>query len=206
MRCNYCKKQCIKKGKYKTIQRYQCKDCKKYQQQKYIRPIIPEYKYEWVIKLNNECCGISSIGRLLSISKSSVQRMIIRIASTIQKPVYKENNQSYEMDELRTYCSNKNNECWIIYAINKATGDVIDFIVGRRTKENVKFVVDSLLSLNPKRIYTDKLNIYPRLISSIIHKVNKNCVNILHRCVSLYAYYINSLRFFAGCFRYSTVL
>ena len=61
MECIYCKKECIKKGKYKETQRYQCKSCKKYQQQQYIRPVIPEYKYEWLVRLSNEGCGISSI-------------------------------------------------------------------------------------------------------------------------------------------------
>ena len=74
MKCIYCKNKCIKKGKYKTIQRYQCKHCKKYQQQKYAHPIITEDKYEWVQKLNNERCGISSIGRLLQIPFIPPQR------------------------------------------------------------------------------------------------------------------------------------
>ena len=99
MKCIYCKKECVKKGKYKTTQRYQCKHCKKYQQQKYIHPIISKRKYYWVLRLNNEGCGISSIGRLLSISKSSVQRVIICIASTLQKPVHNESYQSYEMQQ-----------------------------------------------------------------------------------------------------------
>ena len=116
MKCIYCKKQCIKKGKYNTIQRYQCKHCRKYQQLKYIRPVIPEHKYGWLVKLNNEGCGISSISRLLQITKSSVQRIIIRIASKIQIPVNNEYNQTYEIDGLRTYCGNKTNECWIMYA------------------------------------------------------------------------------------------
>jgi transposase-like protein len=103
MRCIYCKKYCYKKGKRNAIQRYQCKYCKKYQQQKYIRPTIPLCKYEWVKSLSNEGNGISSISRLLTISKSSVQRLIMRISSKIQKPAYKEENQIYEIDELRTY-------------------------------------------------------------------------------------------------------
>jgi insertion element IS1 protein InsB len=45
------------------------------------------------------------------------------------------------MDELRTYIGNKENECWIIYAINKLTKEVIDFAVGRRTKETISKVV-----------------------------------------------------------------
>jgi IS1 family transposase len=121
------------------------------------------------------------MSRLLKISKSSVQRLIIRIASTIQIPIYNEENQSYEMDELYTYCGNKKQECWLIYTINKTSGKVIDFSVGRRNKVNIKYVVDSLLLLNPKHIYTDKLNIYPGLITSTIHKVFSRCTNKIER-------------------------
>jgi len=181
MECVYCKNNCIKKGKYKTIQRYQCKQCKRYQQQQYSKLIIPKDKYDWVLKLNNEGCGISSIGRLLEIAKSSVQRVIARIASKIQIPIYFESNQSYEMDELRTYCGNKKNECWVMYTINKISGKVIDFCVGRRTKANIEQVVSTVLQLNPKRIYTDGLNIYPSLIPQTIHKVFIHCTNKIER-------------------------
>ena len=181
MECVYCKNNCIKKGKYKTIQRYQCKQCKRYQQQQYSKLIIPKDKYDWVLKLNNEGCGISSIGRLLEIAKSSVQRVIARIASKIQIPIYFESNQSYEMDELRTYCGNKKNECWVMYTINKISGKVIDFCVGRRTKANIEQVVSTVLQLNPKRIYTDGLNVYPTLIPKHIHKVFRYCTNKIER-------------------------
>ena len=206
MKCFYCKKDCYKKGKRNGIQRYQCKHCKKYQQQKYIRQIIPEHKYEWVKNLNNEGCGISSIGRLLCISKSSVQRIIIRVASKIQKPVYKEEHQSYEMDELRTYCGNKTNECWIMYAINKTTGKVIDFVVGRRTKTNIKQVIDNVLQLNPKRIYTDGLNIYPSLIPKNQHKVFSYCTNKIERHNLTLRTHIKRLSRKTICFSRSTFI
>ena len=54
MTCIYCKNECYKREKRNGDQRYQCNFCKKYQQQTYIRPVIPEYKYEWVVRLNNE--------------------------------------------------------------------------------------------------------------------------------------------------------
>jgi len=73
----------------------------------YTKTLIPEEKYQWVKQLNNEVCGISSISRLLEISKSSVQRLIERIASKLKMPEIFEIGQSYEIDELRTYCGNK---------------------------------------------------------------------------------------------------
>ena len=181
MKCIYCKKRCIKKGKYKTIQRYQCKHCKRYQQQEYTRLVIPKSKYEEVRNLSNEGNGISGIGRLLHITKSSAQRLICRISMQIKKPIYEEENQIYEIDELRTYCGNKNNECWIIYAINRTTGKVIDFIIGRRTKDNIKQIINSILKLNPKYIYTDGLNVYPVLIPKSIHKIFRYCTNKIER-------------------------
>ena len=116
MKCLNCNSLCIKRGKKNGVQRYSCKICGKTQQAHYKKLKIPEYKYEWVKKLSNEGNGISSISRLLEITKSSVQRVIMRISSKIEKPLYKEENQSYEIDKLRTYCGNKTNECWIMYA------------------------------------------------------------------------------------------
>jgi len=181
MKCIYCQSDCIKKGKVKNVQRYQCKHCGKTQQRRYKKARIEEGKYEWVKNLTKESSSISSISRLLKISKSSVQRVIERIASAIENPVNQENGDQYEIDELRTYCGNKQHESWVMYAINKTTGKVIDFCVGRRTKENLKKITDSLLLLNPKKIYTDGLTIYKTLIPEKLHKVFVHCTNKIER-------------------------
>jgi insertion element IS1 protein InsB len=181
MECRFCKGICVKKGKRKHIQRFRCAKCGRYQQMVYTKTLIPEEKYQWVKQLNNEGCGISSISRLLEISKSSVQRLIERIASKLKMPEIFEIGQAYEIDELRTYCGNKKNECWIMFAINKTTGTVVDFCVGRRTKENLKRITDSVLKQNPKRVFTDGLNIYASLIPPAAHKVFDYCTNKIER-------------------------
>ena len=181
MRCRYCRNECIKKGKIKGIQRYQCKICKKYQQAAYSRQRIAQEKYEWVRNLNNEGNSISGIGRLLKIAKSSVQRIMERLVLTLRKPAFNEEGESYEIDEVRTFCGNKQNEIWLIYAINRRTKQVIDFIVGGRTKENIQNVLNSVLKLRPKYIYSDGLNIYKSLIKSEIHKVYLRCTNYIER-------------------------
>ena len=107
MKCIYCQSDCIKKGKVKNVQRYQCKHCGKTQQRRYKKARIEEGKYEWVKNLTKESSSISSISRLLKISKSSVQRVIERIASAIENPVNQENGDQYEVDELRTFCGQK---------------------------------------------------------------------------------------------------
>ena len=84
MSCRYCQNGCVKSGIRNGTQRYRCKFCKKYQQENYTKPRIPQEKYEWTVRLNNEGCGISNIARLLEISKSSVQRLIERKNLTLR--------------------------------------------------------------------------------------------------------------------------
>ena len=181
MECKFCGGKCNKRGLRKGIQSYQCKECKRYQQASYKRKRILEEKYEWVYNLTREGNSICGIARLLYISKSSVQRIIERIAAAIKKREYQEEHQTYEMDELRTFCGKKDNETWVCYIINKTTGKVIACCVGRRTKENLKKVIDSVLCLQPKKIYTDGLNIYKSLIPEKIHKVFEHCTNKIER-------------------------
>lgn len=58
---------------------------------------------------------------------------------------------------------------------------MIDFVVGNRTKENIGKVIGSLLVLSPKRIFTDKLNVYPGLIDESIHTANAYKINHIER-------------------------
>lgn len=181
MKCLYCTALCKKKGWYKLIQRYQCLVCNKYQRAIYIKPIISDGKKEQVKALSNEGLGNSAISRLLKISKSSVQRTLLALSRQVLKPIIIEENQQYEIDELRTYISNKKNECWIIYALNKNTKQIIDFVVGRRTKANINKVVESLKKLNPTKIYSDKLNTYQSIIPKAIHNTIQYNINHIER-------------------------
>jgi len=182
MICKYCQNNCIKKGiRITGKQCYQCKNCKRYQQSAYTKTPITQEQYNWVLNLHNEGNSLSGIGRLLHISASSVQRVIIKLVGLITKPVICENGEEYEMDELCTFCGKKRNRIWVIYAINRKTKRVVDFVVGRRTLENIRVVVNSILTLNPICISTDKMNIYPSLIGKNRHKTHVRCTNCIER-------------------------
>lgn len=134
-----------------------------------------------IVRLTNEGVGISGVARITGISKSNVINKIKEIAGKIERTVIVEEQQEYELDEMYTFIGNKDQPCYIIYALNKMTKVVIDFIVGRRTKENISGIVQRLRELNPKCIYTDKLNIYPALISNIKHVTAKYKINHIER-------------------------
>lgn len=180
MECIYCNCHCIKKGFYKTIQRYQCKSCRKYQQENYSYQRVSGL-YESIIKLNNEGMSIRSMSRILTIPKTTICRILERRGIKIRPEEQDEQQQEYELDELYTYVGNKENECWIMYAINRSTRKVIECVVGKRTTENIKRVVEAVLALKPKKIYTDFLNIYPVLIPASLHKASRYRTNRIER-------------------------
>ncbi|HTK18436.1 MAG TPA: IS1 family transposase [Mucilaginibacter sp.] len=178
--CQYCQSKTIKFGKARGSQRYRCKKCRKIQ-----LAIYKKHAYQASVNTDvathvKEGCGIRSIARLLHISANTVLRRIKRIAYAIQKPAIL-SGQICEVDELRTYIQNKSKECWIIYALNKQNGQVIDFKVGRRTKDNIRRVADTLLLANCKQVYTDRLKIYRELIPEHLHSVRRYGTNKIER-------------------------
>jgi IS1 family transposase len=110
-------------------------------------------------------------------------RQILNMASIITKPIFYENNQVYEVDEMWTYVGKNrpSNYCWITYAINRRTGCVIDVVIGSRSKENLKKVIDSVKMYNPKKIVTDRLKTYPNLIKPTEHDTKRYSNNRIER-------------------------
>lgn len=181
LNCKYCNKNCIKKGFQAGRQKYLCKTCNRYQQAHYVYTLCTKEHEKLIVQLNNEGMSISSIGRITGISKANIVNKIKDIAAKIVKPQIIETNQEYEADELYTFIKNKNNSCYFIYAINKATKRLIDFRVGARTKENIAKVIESVNLLNPKRIFTDRLTTYPSLIAEKIHTAGAYKINHIER-------------------------
>ena len=62
MICKYCSRACIKRGKRKNVQCYQCTTCKKYQQKEYKKLRIPASKYAEVHNLVNKGIRIPTAG------------------------------------------------------------------------------------------------------------------------------------------------
>ena len=178
--CNKCEGAIIKHGLIKGRQRYRCKGCNITQMGFYTNNACNLFVNSHIISYVKEGCGIRSIARLLTISANTVIRRIKSIADQIKKPIVSI-GRVYEMDELKTYIENKNKECWVIYALDKQSGQVVDLKVGRRTKTNLKRVTDTLLLAKCKQIYTDGLHIYSQIIPSAIHKVKRYGTNKIER-------------------------
>lgn len=182
MKCKYCHQtNIIKKGRRNNLQRYYCKDCKKCFQNSYSYKAYHLETNNLIRSLLKEGCGIRSIARIIGVSAKTVLSRILVISKQIKTPYFTKLGSKFEVDELWSFIGNKNNVTWITYAIERQTKRVIDFFVGRKTIENIKPLINKLLLLHPKRIYTDKLNIYPSMIPKEIHKRFQYCTNIIER-------------------------
>jgi IS1 family transposase/transposase-like protein len=181
MECIKCKNNCIKRGFNKTVQRWFCKQCEKYFQATYTNKLCTKADDAQIVLLNNEGVGISGIGRILKISKSNVINRIRKIAACLVQPTFNETKQEYEVDEMYTYIKDKSIGCYITYALNRATKRVTDFIVGGRTKVNLDKVITTIKSLEPKKIFTDKLNIYNSIIDKALHVASAYKINHIER-------------------------
>jgi len=182
MDCKYCSQQCRRSGRQKNgSQRYFCRRCVKYQQKEYIYKACGATINTTIQLLVCESVGIRGIGRVLQIAANTVLNRIKAIATNISKPPVSSGQPTFEVDELWTYIGRKDNEYWLAYALDKATGQVADFIIGKRTKATLKILIDSLLARTPKKIRTDKLAIYQRLVPRPLHHCGAYCINHIER-------------------------
>lgn len=188
MNCLKCKAVLVKNGKSKNgSQRYYCTTCRKYCQSSYrYRACIKSIEDQIVILLK-ESCGVRSISRILKISAVTVLKKIVSIARSIARPFTIVKGQEYEVDELRTYISNKSRLCWVVYALCKTSKQIIDFRVGKRNTRTLQGVTDTLLLAEAKRIYTDGFSLYQNLIPKHCHGRSAYQINHIER-MNLHAF------------------
>jgi IS1 family transposase len=146
------------------------------------------------------------IARVLNISVNTVIARIRRIGASIQRPIMVEPNPVFEVDELWTYIGRKDNEYWVAYGLNKTTGAVVDFVIGKRTKGTLKLLIDNLLNFQPEKIRTDNLTIYRRLIPTAIHRRGAYCINHIERKNLSIRTHVKRLSRRTICFNRSVVL
>jgi insertion element IS1 protein InsB len=122
MECNYCKVVCKKAGKQRNgTQKYQCKACRKYQQATYCNKAYEVDMNARIVAHLKEGCGIWNMVRLLHISKSTVISRIKSIAAGIKPMASLPRGGIYEVDELHTFVGCKRNDCYVSYAMCRAT-------------------------------------------------------------------------------------
>lgn len=182
MECKKCNQNCQKWGKQKNgAQRYYCRHCKKCSQETYQKGAYLIDLKRWIVRLVSNSVGIRGISKVLQISTNTVMKYIKIIAAGVFKPPIPLKRKSFEIDELRTYIGNKQNEYWVAYVLCSETKKVVDFIVGKRSKRTLRMVVNTALQSGVSVIKTDRLNIYQSLIPAKLHISNAYNINYIER-------------------------
>jgi insertion element IS1 protein InsB len=180
--CMLCHGSTVKNGKSKTgKQRYHCKSCKKTFQTEYFYKACYHKTNQWIASLTNESCGIRSIARLLTVSISTVTRKIKKIGKSAIRPFPILQGKEYEVDEMRTYIGKKSRLYWVVYALRRDNREVIDFKVGKRNSKTLQRVLDTVHLSEPKKVQTDRLNLYKNLIPNALHCTSQYNINHIER-------------------------
>jgi insertion element IS1 protein InsB len=181
MPCQYCKGKCQKAGRQRNgAQKLYCKGCRKYQQEAYRYRACQGHVGAMVGQLVTESVGIRGIARILEIGTGTVMRHIIRRANGITKPKVLPGQPWFEVDELWTFIGRKENEHWVAYALDRDKA-VIDYVVGKRTVATLRQLTDRLLASGVKKIRTDRLTHYRRLIPKERHYCSVFGINHIER-------------------------
>jgi insertion element IS1 protein InsB len=153
MTCKFCDHACQKAGRQKSgAQKLYCTLCRKYQQIAYRNRACCKDTKPMISKLVCESVSVRGIARILSISINTVQTGIKWRGKSIAKPPIRLHQANIEVDELRTFIGNKQNQYWIAYALNRSNGEVMDFIVGKRSRCTLKVLVNTLLLSGVRKI------------------------------------------------------
>lgn len=182
IQCRKCDSKSVVKNGFQGNgnQRFTCKSCGFSQQEVYSNSsyLISDNQ---IIALTKEGCGIRSTSRILGITPNTVIRRILKIAKGLNRKKPLISGGSYQVDELFTFIRNKNKRVCVAYSFEPKTGKVIDVVVGSRNKTNLRKVIDTLVISNPKKIITDKLNIYKEIIPKSIHSTKFRGINGIER-------------------------
>ena len=79
-----------------------------------------------------------------------------------------------------TFIGRKANEHWVAYALDKER-NVVDFVVGKRSVATLRPLTDRLLESGVKKIKTDRLTHYQKLIPKDRHHRNSYGINHIER-------------------------
>lgn len=180
--CPYCNSDFLVKNGFTSNRKQQffCKSCKKRCIDYYSNRALNKNTNQNIISLTKEGMGIRSIARYLCISTTTVLSRLVKISKDLKAPPIAI-GKVYEIDEIRSFLRCKQKMVWIVYALDRNSGQVVSFNVGSRSKRTLNHVVKTVELSNPKTIYTDNLVHYRFLIKKSIHKITRYGTNKIER-------------------------
>jgi IS1 family transposase/transposase-like protein len=186
--CKYCNStEVVRYGTQSGHSRFRCKDCKRIFKTEYVyRAYEPGVK-EQLVEMAMNGSGILDTARVLGIGKGTVistlkkksaevvavnpyigvREIAVEVRHLFDSP------RDVQADEQWSYVGDKDNQRWLWYAIDAATGCILSFVFGRRQDKVCEQLISNLKVFNIRTYYTDDWGSYSKLIPKDKHVIGK---------------------------------
>ncbi len=111
----------------------------------------------------------------------SPEQIAVDIVKIKENHNLKDEDAEVEMDEMWSYVGSKANQRWLWHAIDRATGQVLAYVLGRRKDEVFLELKDLLKPFGITRFYTDRWGSYERHLDPQKHVVGKHNTQRIER-------------------------
>ena len=125
--------------------------------------------------------GVRDIARVLHISPTTVLAVLRAAAAQTPQPRVPKRILVLEMDEQWGFVQNKGQQCWLWYGLNRHTGYIPAFVLGRRTDTNCRKLCRKLASCDVRRFATDDWQSYGKTLDSKRHHIGKGGTQNIER-------------------------
>ncbi len=111
----------------------------------------------------------------------SSDEVVVDIVKIDENQSFEENMTEVEMDEMWSYAGKKANQRWLWHAIDRVTGNVLAYVLGRRKDEVFLELKDLLEPFGITRFYTDDWGAYERHLDPEKHVIGKRNTQRIER-------------------------
>ena len=162
-------------------QRYRCRACG--------RQFITRYSYQGrdptvcrlVVPLALNGCGVRDIARVLTISPTTVLKLLRQQAARVRRSPLPARFVELELDEMWSFVGDKAHQTWLWYAFEPRSRQIVAWQIGRRTDKTCARLLRQLAPCHVLRFCTDDWESYQKLIPEAHHWVGKQWTQRIER-------------------------
>lgn len=148
--------------------------------------------------------GVRDIARVLRISVTTVLSALRKAAAATPEPRVPPRIKELEIDEQWSFVHHKKQQSWLWYALNRRTGRIAAFFIGRRTDQSCRQLCHKLTPCDVREFYTDQWKSYTKCLDPQFHFIGKTGTQNIERKNLNFRTHIKRLQRRTICFSKST--
>ena len=164
-------------------QRYRCQECGKgflFCLHYTYRACSPLWR-ELIVPMTLNSSGVRDIARVLQISPTTVGAVLRAAAAEVGEPRVPPRIKELKIDEQWSFVQSKKQQNWLWYALNRRTGRIAAFVIGRRTDKSCRQLCRKLALCRVQEFYTDPWKSYTKCLDPQFHFVGKTGTQNIER-------------------------